>query len=130
MGNAKSSPTLVHDEIKLKSSLAGTGAPLPRHVVTAEKLKDMPEVKSLLLRNLDSDYLVSCLLEEADTPTLLKAFKTFRSYSAEENTQLRSHFDNLSDCAKASIKVTIVRGGGREGEQEREPFPPWYRLRC
>ena len=106
MGNKAAVPSLVDEGVKLKSNLANTAVPLPEQVDSMDDLIVSTDNKRFLLLNLDSFYLSSSLLEDADESLLLKGLRSLQSLSTEDIEQLDRHYDNLRNCASSGIKVT------------------------
>lgn len=108
MGNQAASPYLVDEGVKLKTSLASSSVPVPEQVDSMDDLITSSENKRFLLLNLDSYYLASSLLEEADEALLQKGLRSFQSLSTEEAEQLVQHYDNIQNCALSGVKVCLL----------------------
>ncbi|RYH30530.1 hypothetical protein EON65_04935 [archaeon] len=104
MGNHAAVPYLVDEGVKLKSNFSSS-IPLPEQVDSMDDLVTSSENKRFLLLNLDSFYLASSLLEEANESLLRRGLRSFQSLSTEEMEQLKQHYANLQNCALSGVKV-------------------------
>lgn len=104
--NNDNSPLFYGDQLSLKSGSINSSIPLNHSVETYENLKLSPNIKQTILRNIDSDDLVSSLLpNDLDNAVTLEGISSYQVPKSEDMEILLKELKSLENATVAGIPV-------------------------